>query len=300
MSFRSLIFALLLPASLLALPGCEKDELRHIVNERLDLEGESCDPGEVRELVSETGYRICDRGRGIQKCGNDDWGIDGPVWGRCIPAEACTPGASVDTSPEDEICPGTITCIQVEDVTAWSDVPACNTPLVLRFDDAPVGYHAFDGSEAVAAFAPGGTCTSTDWPTANTPWLVLDRDGNGRIEGGEELFGSGTVLESGRKAKQGFEALAELDDNHDGRIDNRDDAYARLALWADHDGDRRSELGELTTLLDADISMLSVDFNQRIECDERGNCGRERADFEFASGLQSQVGEIVDIYLTCH
>ena len=290
----------MLPITFIALPGCEESELDRMVNERLDLEGESCDPREVRELISESGYRICKSGEGLQKCGGDEWTSDGPAWGRCISAEPCNPGERVDTSPEDEICPGTITCVQVEDVTAWSDVPACNTPLVLRFDDAPVSYHAFDGNQAIAAFAPGGACSSTDWPTAATPWLVLDRDGNGRIEGGEELFGSGTKLESGRKAEQGFEALAELDDNHDGRIDHQDAAYTRLALWADHDADRRSEAGELTTLADAGISMLSVDFHQRTECDERGNCGRERAAFEFASGLQSRAGEIVDVYLTCH
>src|SRR5262249_54443520 len=63
----------------------------------------------------------------------------------------------------------------------------CNTPLVLSFDGAPVEYRI----DSAHAFDLNGTRSQvTDWPTARTPWLALDRDGNGRIDDGGELFGS--------------------------------------------------------------------------------------------------------------
>src|SRR5215510_2086314 len=54
------------------------------------------------------------------------------------------------------------------------------TPLVLSFDRAPVEF-----IPAAASFAfdltGAGQNIATDWPTARTPWLALDRDGDGRI-----------------------------------------------------------------------------------------------------------------------
>jgi hypothetical protein len=69
---------------------------------------------------------------------------------------------------------------------------------------------------------PDGTMSViTDWPTSTTPWLALDRNGNGRIDDGGELFGSATLLRSGEPASNGFVALRELDSN-DGRSHRRE------------------------------------------------------------------------------
>ena len=69
-----------------------------------------------------------------------------------------------------------------------------------------------------------------DWVGAETPWLALDRNGNGLIDDGRELFGSMTELPDGRRAPNGFAALAALDDDGDGRITARDAAFARLLV----------------------------------------------------------------------
>jgi hypothetical protein len=75
-----------------------------------------------------------------------------------------------------------------------------------------------------------GIRTGTGWIKATDAWLVLDRDGNGTIDSGRELFGVDTVL-SGRPgidavyAATGFQALAGLNQNGDGLFNAADAAF---------------------------------------------------------------------------
>ncbi|HEB4876664.1 TPA: hypothetical protein R0C45_004907, partial [Kluyvera ascorbata F0526] len=57
---------------------------------------------------------------------------------------------------------------------------------------------------------------NTGWVSADDGLLVLDKDGNGKIDSGNELFGNNTVLSNGSLAANGYEALQELDTNGDG------------------------------------------------------------------------------------
>jgi hypothetical protein len=61
-----------------------------------------------------------------------------------------------------------------------------------------------------------GIKTGTGWLTRDDGWLVLDRNGNGTIDSGRELFGVDTILSSGVNASDGFAALREFDLNKDG------------------------------------------------------------------------------------
>lgn len=219
--------------------------------------------------------------------------VDGEqVWTACVPALECYPGDSWDQG-----CTGQICAFDGEQLYlySWSE-PDCNTPLVLNFDGAPL---RFDAAAAAAFDISGvGECLSTDWPAL--PWLALDRDGDGAIESGRELFGSGTRLRGGARASDGFEALRELDANRDGRIDTADPAFAELVLWSDGDGDRRGELAELLPVTAVDLVAIHLDVAVRIECDDRGNCGRERSRFEFRAPTgEVRSGEVVDVYLAC-
>lgn len=74
--------------------------------------------------------------------------------------------------------------------------------------------------------------------------MALDRNGNGSIDNGGELFGDQVILKDGSKSESGFEALAELDDNGDGIIDNKDSAFANLRVWIDANHNGKSDSNE--------------------------------------------------------
>lgn len=193
------------------------------------------------------------------------------------------------------------TCVEHDGKAQWTcsfnELCDCYTPLVLSFDGAEPVVRA--GTSAAFDISVAGGCLSTDWPEARTPWLALDRDGDGGIADGRELFGSGTRLASGRRATHGFEALAELDDNADGVIDARDPAFGRLLTWADDDLDRRGTGLELEA---AAGRLLAIELAYTIDrrCDERGNCGVERASFTWIDDFGAvRTGEVVDIHLAC-
>lgn len=202
-----------------------------------------------------------------QACGGAGF-PEGSTWCELVPGEPCT--------------------------TQWNP-DGCNTPLVLSFDGAPVEYladraHAFD--------LHGARSQVTDWPTARTPWLSLDRDGNGSIDDGGELVGSMTVLSGGRRAPNGFVALRELDADGDGRLTPADPGFSRLLVWSDRDGDRRSTPGELATASSWELLSIDLDYTSDPRCDAHGNCEVERAAFRYrdAAGVV-RTGAVVDVHL---
>jgi hypothetical protein len=167
--------------------------------------------------------------------------------------------------------------------------PGCNTPLLISLDGAPIELAA---SARAFEFHPGSP-VATDWPGATTPWLALDRDGDGEITSGEELFGDATPIGGGTTAYDGFEALASLDENRDGRIDRQDPAFGSLVLWSDHNGDRRSSSDELTPLA-AVIEAIPLNSDLVPRCNARGDCEGARSTVTCRGG---HTGTIVDVYL---
>jgi len=88
--------------------------------------------------------------------------------------------------------------------------------------------------------------------------LVLDRNGNGTIDNGRELFGDSTIKSNGQTAIDGFDALADLDGNHDGIVNSNDAQFSNLRLWRDLNQDGISQTGELFTLASQNIVGIHV------------------------------------------
>jgi hypothetical protein len=102
-------------------------------------------------------------------------------------------------------------------------------------------------------------------------FLALDRDGNGFIDDGRELFGTATPLELGGNAPNGFAALAELDEDSDGRIDAFDSGFGDLKLWTDTNHNGLSEATELLPLTATAVTAIFLEYELTGRRDRHGN-----------------------------
>jgi hypothetical protein len=103
-----------------------------------------------------------------------------------------------------------------------------------------------------------GQPLQTGWVGAGDGLLVMDRNQDGSINDGSELFGSSTIMPDGTKAVDGYQALAQLDSNRDGVIDSSDAQFAQLGVWVDGDADGKTDSGEVKSLAELNIAQLSL------------------------------------------
>ena len=137
-----------------------------------------------------------------------------------------------------------------------------------------------------------GFAENTGWVDSNDALLVLDRNQNGLIDDGKELFGSNTLLSSGKKAQNGFEALAEFDENRDGVIDAADSVWSRLQLWQDKNQNGLVDEGELLSLSNTQITAIGLNYLKGDKKDENGHEHRETSQVTWADGHQTDATDV--------
>ncbi len=160
------------------------------------------------------------------------------------------------------------------------DVPRENCPVLL--DLAQDGFH-LSGPDPAVRFDidADGVPDNIAWTRSggDDAFLCMDRNHNGIIENGRELFGYATPLLSGKPAKIGYRALADLDalvagGNSDGIIDFRDTLFHELCAWVDQNRDGVSQPAEIFSLDQVGVSYLEYDYRQIKLWDSYGNLFR--------------------------
>jgi hypothetical protein len=178
-------------------------------------------------------------------------------------SEQCTP----DSNPTDRCNSGDMVLLVEGDCSGA-------TPVVLNLGR---NYQLSGADDPVIfdIFASGGP-VRIGWTAAGASeaFLCLDRNGDGKITSGAELFGGSTLLKNGRKAPNGFVALAEFDDNHDGLIDSRDAIWPSLIAWTDLNHDGASQPSEMVPLSASGVNAIGLDYHWTGRRDASGNVFR--------------------------
>lgn len=171
--------------------------------------------------------------------------------------------------------------------TPFNDSKPLASPLVLDLSSGHTGIDltTFNASTTETFFDLRGTgyAVQTAWVSGDTGLLARDLDTNGLIDSVNELFGSPTV--------DGFAKLAELDSDHNLRIDQYDTDWSDLVVWVDADGDAVTDSGELHTLTSLNIASIDLAGVAASTSTIDGNPISHTSTFTFTSGATAAIAD---------
>jgi len=221
----------------------------------------------------------------------------------CCSDGVCDGAAAPPVDPSASLAPGGGGCACDPDdrlycnnvASIWDETSClCYSPIVI--DVRGDGFNLTGGAAGVSFDLNGdGVAENLSWtaPGSDDAWLVLDRNGNGAVDDGRELFGNFTPQPAppAGELRNGFLALAVYDrtgngGNGDSVIDANDSIFPQLRLWQDVNHNGISELAELHTLPSLEVARLHLKYKESKRTDGQGNRFRYRAKVEDARGTK--------------
>ncbi len=152
--------------------------------------------------------------------------------------------------------------------------PFC-CPIVIDFDGDDF---TFSGGPVTFDIDNNGVAEHLTWIDGNRGdvFLVMDRNGNGVVDDGSELFGNGTPLSNGFVAPHGYMALQDLDapsngGNGDGFLSASDHLFTKLQLWHDGNQNAVSESWELKGMPEGGLIWIDLRYSSFSRIDGHGN-----------------------------
>jgi hypothetical protein len=156
-----------------------------------------------------------------------------------------------------------------------------------------------DGLETVGTAAgilfdhnADGIKTGTGWVIADDGFLVLDKNGNGVIDNGRELFGDNFIKANGQFAIDGFDALRSLDSNANGKIDAGDAQFGSLKVWRDLNQNGTTQSGELFTLSQLGIASINTGSTANSQVLPNGNQIADLGTYTKTDGSTGATAEV--------
>ncbi|WP_277344522.1 calcium-binding protein, partial [Metapseudomonas otitidis] len=191
-------------------------------------------------------------------------------------------GINLETEPEEEE--------EEEEVPDTNEGETRTSPIVIDLDGD--GIETKKVGSAYFDLNNDGLSERSGWVSPDDGLLVHDRNGDGRISNGAELFGNHSILNNGKTAGNGFQALAEYDNNGDGLINADDASYSSLQVWRDLNGNGISDAGELQSLADAGVVSISTGYTTSTQKDANGHEYRQIGSVTLANGTASVAADV--------
>lgn len=128
--------------------------------------------------------------------------------------------------------------------------------VILDLDNDGIETRRYKKTRAAFDMDANGSRDNVGWTNGDDGFLVIDRNGNDRIDDASEM----AFLNADGDLQFGRAGLLALDSNGDGVVSADDDLFGELRIWVDRDEDGITDEGEMRLLSEHGIESISLGF----------------------------------------